>query len=164
MLAPRARASLILVTLLGACPAPRPSSSGPSRGPGTAPAVPDLRAACAEEIRRELTCEADFVPMIVDARIRLDLPPGMAARARGPDGRDGLVAEARAEFAEDYAPDRIETICNHRQARAASLSPEALEDLRRDNGACTGATDCRAFTACMAPILEKLLRLGVRGT
>jgi hypothetical protein len=160
----RTLAPLALTAVLAGCRSPAPPAAGPSSGPSaTTRPVADIRAACAEELRRELACEDDFVAMIVDTRIRLDVPPGTAARAAEPNGRARLLEEATAEFSRDYAPDKIERVCQRRQA-ALESSPEAMPQIGSIGAACTAQPDCAAFTACMAPILDKLLRLGVSGT
>jgi hypothetical protein len=136
------------------------TTAAPTTAPSAAP-VMDITAMCAEEIRRELSCKDDFVPMIVDTRIKLDLPKGTAARGKDKAGRDKLVAQAKKDFVVDYAPDKIETICSKRQAQVPSMPPEMLKELKALNEGCAAKPDCKGFTKCLAPTLEKLLSAGV---
>ena len=162
----RARLALPMLAALSlcACPRPRPATTAAST-PTTSPAAAeDIRPMCAEEIRRELSCQDDFVPMIVDVRSKLDLPKGMAERTRTPAGRDEVIAEARVLFAKDYAVDKIPAVCEQRQAQVAGIPPEVVEQLKVMSAACAAEKDCPGFTRCMAPILEKMLAMGAHGT
>ncbi len=177
----RTVAAILLSLLAGAavvgCPSAKPSATAPTTAPTTAattaaatstdlppPSAPpaamlDVKAICTEEIQRERACQDDFVPMIVDTRIKLDLPQGIASR--GKTDRAALVAEAKKEFLEDYAPEKLPTICERRQAQAAQPPPAAVKEMKASSDACRATTSCKAFTACMAPILEKVLSMGL---
>ena len=133
------------------CPAPpaRPTTA-------SAPAM-DIRATCALELKRELTCKQSFVPMIVDTRIKLDVPRGIAARGKDQAGREELIAIAHREFAVDRAPAKHRTICDGRQAMVDAMPPERLQQLKTVAGDCLAAADCEGYTRCVAPLLEKML-------
>jgi hypothetical protein len=100
--------------------------------------------------------------MIVDTRIKLDLPKGVAAKGKDKAGRAKLVTLAKKEFADDYAADKIKGICEKRQAQVASVPPEVVKEMLAMQDKCKAVADkdCKGFAACMAPILEKMLGMG----
>jgi hypothetical protein len=99
-----------------------------------------------------------FVPMIVDTRIKLDIPRGMAARGKHNAGREQLIAMAKQEFVADMAPEKHRAICDGRQAMVEAMPPERLKELKAMGGdGCLAEADCQGFTRCVAPILEKML-------
>jgi len=145
---------LLAASLLGCA-----RSTGPEPARPTVPRARafDLRATCAAELKRTFECKERFVPMIVETRIKLDLPPGIAARGKDPAGRAGLVAIAHREFAADRAPDKHRAICEGRQAIVDAMPPARLQALRTTIRACPTTTDCQTFTRCMQPILERMI-------
>jgi len=126
-------------------------------GPARAHSVPDMRATCALEIERQIACVEQYIPMIVDVRIKLDLPAGMAARGKDEAGRQALLVEAREEFPEHYSRDKIPAICERRQAMAEQMPPELLAELNALGPDCHTAPDCAAFARCTAPVVERIL-------
>jgi hypothetical protein len=109
------------------------------------------------ELKRTFECKDTFVPTIVDTRIKLDIPAGIAARGKTPAGRTALIAQAHKEFAVDKAPDKHQAICERRQAMADSLPPERLKELQSTMPVCPTNADCKAFAECERPILEKMI-------
>lgn len=139
------------------------SLSGCTRSTGPDPAKPavthaiDIRTSCLAELKRTFECKDSFVPMIVDTRLKLDLPAGIAARGKEPDGRAKLVEQAHGEFAVGKAPDKHEAICAHRQAMVDSMPPEQVKAMQGSMPTCPTSAECATFTACMQPILEKMI-------
>ena len=105
---------------------------------------------CRRLFAREHECRAEFIPALVDLRLKLDLPAGIAARARS-QGRAALIALARAEYAVDgVEPQRSET-CK----RVAPSVPAAQLAAVRP---CLQRPDCPAFVSCVMPMHEALFR------
>jgi electron transfer flavoprotein alpha/beta subunit len=110
------------------------------------------------ELKRQLKCMDTFVPMIVDTRIKLDIPRGMAARGKDQASREELIAIAKREFVVDKAPERHRTICDGRQAIVEAMPPDRLKALLAMGAdGCLAEADCHGFTRCQAPVLEKML-------
>src|SRR4051812_46532000 len=57
-----------------------------------------LRHTCVAMLERARTCTDDYLAMLVDVRVRLDHPAGIAAMDRD-RGRKSLLAEAHEEWA-----------------------------------------------------------------
>jgi hypothetical protein len=143
--------------LLAAC--------GASSSPAPAPAVrsqeaPTVRgdadsahADCVTLFERQRTCSAEYVPALVDIRVRHDLPAGIAAADRE-GGRAALVAEAQAEWAQDSTDEAIAATCRH---IVDGTDPAALDRHREQARACLAASDCAGFVACIAPATEAWL-------
>ena len=103
---------------------------------------------------RERECTDDFIPALVDARIRLNVPAGIADRA-STEGRDPIIAEALAEWADDSQDDAIDATCTK---IVASVPQEALESVGAATKACLAESECSAFTACVVPAIEGMLQ------
>jgi hypothetical protein len=132
-------------------------STGPDPAKPNAARAFDIRASCAAELKRTFECGDTFVPMIVDTRIKLDLPAGIAARGKDPAGRAELIATAHREFAVDKAPDKHREICERRQAIVDAMPPERLKAMQASMPICPTTADCQAFARCQQPILEKMI-------
>ena len=70
------------------------------------------------------------------------------------------LESAKKEFPAHYAPDKVKTICDQRQAVVDAMPPEKLKQLMAQ-GADTylAEADCQGFTRCVAPTVEKMLRM-----
>ncbi len=134
--------ALIAAVQLGGCstPADVATSSAAIDGVGT----------CQELFVREAAC-TNFIPMLVDLRIKHDLPAGIAERAREPDGRAELIAMARDEWKIDSAEPARGQTC---EKLAAALPAETVAAMQ----ACLQRASCHELVACVAPLHEQLLR------
>jgi hypothetical protein len=110
-------------------------------------ADPTLKMRCATVFERERACTDTFIPALVDARVALDLPAGIAARAKS-EGRDALIAAARDEWAKDSQDTAIATTCD----RVAGSARGA--DFAAAGEACAKQSDCGGFVACVIPVLR----------
>jgi len=150
--------AVIAAAALSGCTTSRTCPAAPARPPATSGPVIDIRTTCAMELKRQLKCMDTFVPMIVDTRIRLDLPRGIAARGKDETGRAELIAIAKKEFVVDKAPERHKRICDGRQAVVEAMPPERLKALTAMGlDECLAEPDCQGFTKCQARVLEKML-------
>jgi hypothetical protein len=150
--------SLSLLALV-ACSSSGPAASGKPAAAVPAPVVQaddsraSLRQTCVATFERARACTDDYLDMLVDTRVRLDRPAGIAARDQA-SGRASLVAAAHAEWADDSTDAAIGALCDH----VANATPDArLDDLRAGAERCLGEAECGGFASCMRPITEAQL-------
>jgi hypothetical protein len=124
--------------------------------PATAPEqkaaaqVDDAVSTCEALFQREAACTDAFIPMLVDVRVKLDQPAGIAAKAHEAGGREALIAKARDEWKTDSLPESAARTC-----QKAAGQPAALVATAR---ACLAAhSACDAFVACVQPLHEQML-------
>jgi hypothetical protein len=154
--------SSLALLALTACSSSGPAATGKSSAAVPAPVVQaedsraGLRQTCVATFERARACTDDYLAMLVDTRVQLDHPAGIAARDQA-DGRASLVAAARAEWASDSTDASIGALCDH----VANATPDArLEDLRAGAERCLGEAECAGFATCMRPITEAQLSGG----
>ena len=150
--------SLFLAAALAACAAGNETVEAPSpaaANAATSASPDDLRTTCVSTFARQRECTEQFLPALVDARIRVDKPAGIAARAQQPGGRDSLLAEAHTEWAEDSKPEAAAATCDQIVGR---LPNDAIESALRDAQACLGESSCDPFVRCLEPILARTMR------
>lgn len=153
---------LVLSSLLlaAACGASSSSTPAPAVRSQEAPTVrsdaDSAHAECVDLFERQRTCSAEYIPALVDIRVRHDLPAGIAAADRE-GGRAALVAEAQAEWAADSTDDAIAATCRH---IVDGTEPAALDRHRQQAATCLAASDCAGFVACIAPATEAWLTAG----
>jgi hypothetical protein len=111
--------------------------------------TPQLQTLCVQTMTRLRTCTDDYIPRLVDARARLDKPAGIAAKVAA--DRDGVIVQAKAEWAQDSTDEGIAQMCQHMVA--AGADPGDAEATQ----ACQTQPDCVGFDNCIAPIFEKHL-------
>jgi hypothetical protein len=148
---PMVKHTLLALSLtLAAC---GPSTSNPKGSTGLAPAVAaaDAKAGCVKLREKQRSCTADFIPALVDMRVKIDLPPGIAAAART-DGRDALVAKAHEEWKNDSTDASIAAMCEK-----MPMPPGVTPAQRAAVAKCLSAPDCKAFVGCFLPILEEVM-------
>ncbi len=126
-------------------------STGPANTDSAEVETPDFKARCVQLFVRQRSCTDDFIPALVDARIRLDKPAGITDRATT-EGRDALVAEALQEWADDSKDAAIDSTCEN---IAASMPAEARAPMLTAVGSCLEKSDCSAFAACIVPVIEE---------
>jgi hypothetical protein len=109
---------------------------------GPAP-TPAQQASCVTLFERQRTCTESFIPALVDLRVSLDRPKGIAATAKS-DGRDALIAAALAEWKTDSTDASIAKTC-------ASMPPGAVTP---QMNTCLAASSCPAFSQCLVPLMR----------
>ena len=90
---------------------------------------------------------------INDLRIEADNPPGIAARAES-EGRDGIVAQAKEEWATDSQPENTSRTCAD---GAAHMPPERADAMMAKSEQCLATTDCAAFGACAKELQRPMI-------
>ena len=84
---------------------------------------------------------------LVDMRIELDQPAGIAAQAAEEGGRDKLRAEAEAEWAVDSTDENIGVAC----ARLTAHVDAAMID---QAAACNASASCEEFVPCTISLMR----------
>ncbi len=121
----------------------------PARRALEAPAAEaSTEAICRAFMQRQRACGEPFIVALVDARVKADMPPGITHRDKE-IGRDALVQEALAEWADDSTDEAIDAVCGD---IAAAVTPEKDAQLRNSTGACLARETCDAFVACAVPL------------
>src|ERR1700690_127059 len=135
---------LLLTNAVAGC-ASQHAQDTPAQKPGAAstasPAEP-----CTDVFVRARACTDQYIPMLVDLRAKLDHPAGIADSVKA--DRNGVIAQAKAEWANDSTDASIAQTC----ARNAAMPGDA-----EAAASCLAKTDCGEFTACIAPLFEKHL-------
>jgi hypothetical protein len=121
---------------------------------GAAPAAADSEVVktCLAVVDKQAACGDDFLPALVDLRVKLDLPPGMADKGKTPEGKAALVTAAQEEWKTDSVDPKRTEMCISSVAR---MPPEAAKGMAEDAAKCLAAADCKAFVACITPFHEK---------
>lgn len=121
------------------------------------PAAPsdggDLLSICVKTFERQYECTDDFIPALVDIRIKDGLlPPGADEIAKEEGGRDKLIQMAMEEWKTDgVEPARTESCKKMTQV----VTPEEGEQLKAAGQKCLATADCKAFVDCIMPVLEE---------
>jgi hypothetical protein len=127
----------LALLLAGCASAPEPTT------PQVSAAASESLETCKSLFARQATCTDEFIPMLVDTRIRHDKPPGITARAKDA-GRDALIAQAKEEWKVDGAEPA-------RTATCQKIAPRATPAMLAQGRACLEKASCADFVACMAP-------------
>jgi hypothetical protein len=101
---------------------------------------------------RQRACTDQFIPALVDMRIRMDQPPGIAAKAKS-SGRDALIAEAKTEWAEDSKDENIAQACTQITTKTP---PEKLQQAVPQIKSCLAEAACDGFVSCLMPVIENM--------
>ena len=154
--------ALALPFALAACGsgAPSTATAPPRAAESPSPTVKgdgsSLHDQCFVAFTRMRECTNDYIPALVDLRVRLDVPAGIAATDTE-IGRDALVARALAEWSTDSTDAALQATC---EGIVGHASPDEQDGMRQVALRC-GATDgCEAFVACILPSMEAHLHAG----
>lgn len=140
----RTVAGLALV-LAAACGGSTTEPAAPA--PTAAASSGDVKDICTKMFTRARECTSDFIPALVDARARHDVPPGIAAKVQ--ENRDAVIADAMKEWETDSTDEAIAAMCEK-----ISGDPAAGADSAEIEG-CTAKSACPDFVACIIPVQEK---------
>lgn len=110
--------------------------------------------ACAETMKRQRACTDVFIPMLVDARIRLDAPKGVASAA-AKQGKQAMVDVALKEWQRDSTDAAITQTC---KSVAASVPEMAKSGVQQTMTKCLAESACTAFSTCIMPLMEQQMR------
>jgi hypothetical protein len=145
---------LVVAGCLAACGGGAGADQGKDTTAAQASASGDTEAVCRESFAKQRTCTDDFIPALVDARIELDLPAGIAAEGKKEGGRDALIAKAKEEWAEDSKPDAVAARCKDMDGKVPA---EQKAELLAAHTKCLAIADCKAYVECVTPITKKML-------
>ncbi len=124
------------------------SARVPGRAPESGPApvhrAAELGPLCRAHYAHEQACADDYLGALIDLRVELDQPPGIADEARA-KGKPAMVELARVEFTRDTAPETVEAICS---AMATKTPADQVDHLFDEGTHCAAMTDCKAFASC----------------
>jgi hypothetical protein len=147
-------AGLVLVAMgaLAACGGAS-AEGGNAAAPG---AGGDGEATCRDSFAKQRTCTDDFIPALVDARIELDMPAGIAAESKKDGGRDALITQAKSEWSKDSEPDAVAAQCKEMDGKVPA---EQKAELQAAHTKCLAISDCKAYVECVIPITKKMLSM-----
>jgi hypothetical protein len=149
---PRTNHLFAFLLAAAACGGTSPAAEKPAPAPQPAArSTADLAPMCKHIFARKATCTDDYLPLLVDLRVELNLPPGIADEVKS-KGRDAVLALARTELARDTEPDKVAALCEHAATNAMNAPPERVDQLLQQGGACEAAADCKAFAVCAVAI------------
>lgn len=142
---------IVAVLALAACG----GSEGDAREPTTATAVTavPLQARCEAFFARARECSEPYIKALVDVRVELDSPPGIAERASA-DGKDGMYAQAMTEWETDSQPAAVTAMC---EQSLASVTPEQSAAMGAGAERCLAETSCEAFSTCSQDMHRMML-------
>jgi len=113
----------------------------------------DLLTVCVKTFERQYECTDDFIPALVDIRIKNGLLPASVANLpKQEGGREKLIEMAMEEWKTDGTEPKLTESC---KTMIQVVSAEESEELRVAGEKCLAATDCKAFVDCMMPVVEK---------
>jgi hypothetical protein len=143
--------ALVSVLALSLAPACGTSDAAPPVAPNQVqPATAgNGKALCIEVFTRNRTCTDQYIPALVDMRAKYDQPAGIAAEVAA--DRDGVIAQAKTEWATDSQPAAIDATCTQIGANPGAFTQADVDATQ----ACLAITDCAAYTACIMPLGEK---------
>ncbi len=139
----------LALALLAACGGKSAPTTSTSTQP-TSTADPAIET-CKKTFVRQRECTDTFIPALVDLRVRMDMPAGIAAEDKA-SGRDALVTKAKAEWENDSKDDAIAATCDK---MVGSMAPEMKAKMAEGAGQCLAKTECPAFVECELPMLEQ---------
>lgn len=152
--------AFVLILAVAACGGPSPEPEKPSPQPAARVAT-DLVPMCKRIFARKATCADDYLPVLLDLHVELNLPPGIGDRVAS-EGRDAMLAIAHTELAHDTDPANVARLCET-AATKAKTEPERADQLLEQGGKCEAATDCKAFAVCVVAIDRGFIAAGARG-
>ena len=145
----------LTITVAAACggsssasPAGEPAKPAGAPAGGGAVSDADVVNHCVAVFTRQHDCTDEYIPALVDTRIDLDLPPGIAAAGATPDGRADIIDQAKQEWAVDgVEPKRTQTC----QAIVPQLPPEVKAEAENIANTCLAKSTCGEFVQCVMP-------------
>ncbi len=138
---------LSFVTLFAACA----GADAPGEGATGSSELTEATAAealCVQSSQKQRECQDLFLPALVDLRVRLDKPEGIAAMDKE-QGRAALVEVAREEYKSDSTDEAISGMCSQISKKMAD-NKDAVAETRR----CLEAKTCEEMVPCQIKVLE----------
>lgn len=144
------KSTILALTVLAAACGSSPPAEKKTAAPSTAAA--DAKAGCVKLRLKQRECTSVFIPALVDMRVKVDIPPGIAAAAKT-EGRDKLVAQAHGEWKNDSTDESIAAMCER-----MPMPPGVTAAQREAVEKCMSVAECDAFVGCFLPVLEEIMR------
>ena len=145
---------------VAACGSSSPPPAKPAAQPA-APATADFVPMCKRIFARKATCADDYLPVLLDVRIELNVPPGIGDRVKT-EGREAALAIAHTELARDTEPAKVDALCDTAATRASNAPPERRDQLLAQAATCDATADCKAFATCVVEIDRGFIAAGAR--
>lgn len=152
------RYAFALILAVAACGGSSPEPAKPSAQPA-ARTVADLVPMCKRIFARKSTCADDYLPVLLDLRVELNLPPGIGDEVKS-QGRDAVLAIAHTELARDTEPAKVDALCETAATNAKQAPPERVDGLLDQGARCEATTDCKAFAGCVVEIDRGFIAAG----
>ena len=151
-----------LIALIFACGGTERAPDEPTRGGGgtgttttaTGANADGLFDACKTAMTKSRECTDEFIPALVDVRIKLDIPAGIKAEADA-NGRDSVIATAMEEWKNDSTDASITATC---QNMAAHMPAESRDKVMTTSNECAAKESCSDFVACVMPLQEESIK------
>jgi hypothetical protein len=141
---------LSLTFVLAACASsPQATATSAPTPEAAADSNQDARDTCVASFERQRACTDEFIPALVDLRMKLDQPPGIAQ-----GNREETITQARAEWANDSTDEAIAASCDK---ILASMDPAQVDGAMAPMKDCLAASECAAFVSCEMPLLEGMM-------
>jgi hypothetical protein len=115
----------------------------------TAPTPNSSMATCVALFQRQRACTDVFLPALVDLRVKLNVPDGIAEWEKE-EGRQALIDKAHTEWASDSTDPAIDAQCQKLVQDPQAGSPQSIEAINQ----CLGESACGEFVDCTLPILQ----------
>jgi hypothetical protein len=151
-----------LILAVAACGGSSPEPAQPAPQPAAQPAaqtLDDLVSMCQRLFARKETCADDYLPVLLDLRVELNLPPGIGDEVKA-KGRDAVLALAHTELARDTQPEKVNPLCETAAANAKQAPPERAHQLLDLGARCEAAEECKAFSTCVVQIDRQFIASG----
>src|SRR6186713_1353357 len=98
-----------LILAVAACGGSSPQPAKPSSPPAAHTAT-DLAPMCKRLFARKAACADEYLPVLLDLRVELNVPPGIGDEVET-KGRDAVLAIARTELVRDTEPAKVDALC-----------------------------------------------------
>lgn len=152
------------VLALAACGGSSPKAES-EKAPPPQPAArtaADIVPLCEQIFARKQTCADDYLPVLLDLRIELNMPPGIGDEVKA-QGRDAILKIAHTELAADTEPSKVAALCQNAAAHMEKAPPEQVNGLLDQAGQCQAAADCKGFSTCVVQIDRVMMTGGPQG-
>jgi hypothetical protein len=151
------RHAFAFIVAVAACGGSSPEPAKPAPQPAAEPAA-DFIPMCKRIFARKQTCADDYLPVLLDLHVELNIPPGFGDRVKS-QGRDAMLAIAHTELARDTEPAKVAALC---ETTATKVPPARAVQLYEQGGKCEATTDCKAFAVCVVEIDRGFIAAGAQ--
>lgn len=147
----------LVLAAAAACGGSSPEPEKPTPQPA-ARRADDAVPMCKRLFARKATCADDYLPVLLDLRVELNVPPGIGDRVNA-EGRDAILAIAHTELSRDTEPAKVEALC---ETTKKQMPSERVDQLLEQGGKCEAAADCNAFAVCAVAIDRGFIAAGAQ--